>query len=834
MTALATGNVLVPNRVSIVAPCYNVEQFLTEFLDSLLAQTYKDLEIILVNDGATDRTGEMLREAKPRLEAEGYLVKLIEQQNKGLGGAVDTGLKHFTGEFLMWPDPDDWLTPESVERRVQIMRQNPDVGLLRTNARLFVQDRGEFDGHWFPVDTPAHRPVRLFEDFLYMRYFFAPVCHMVRSEMFLRVHPDRSIFFTRASSQNFQLLVPLVEAYPVLQVGEPLANYRVREDSRSRATKTHESLMRRFDQLYELADQTIPRLRTYRSDAHQTLRNFHWRMRMLPTAFRGAMYERASGLVEKSAIPRPRKVFAQTLLRVRCNPVFRKVDQVSGRIASRALARTFDATVRMPADEMRWGRDPVWAEPEAGVGGLQSVVSGGYCVGCGVCSALDPRIRMERDEMERYQALLPQGPVRKEAERACPFADGTASEDEIAGELYTDPELRRDSNLGVHLETFAGWVEEEDFRKQGSSGGMGAWLLCELLRKGLVDQVVHVAEMPRTPDDADAPLFAFKVSTTEAEVRAHAKSRYYPVELSDVVSHILATPGRYAVVAVPCFAKALRLAARQSAPLAERLAFVVGIVCGHLKSGAFAESLAWQCGIAPPDLVDVDFRMKLEGRPASRYGLRVDGLVDGRPVSVTRPMEGLIGANWGHGLFKLKACEFCDDVLAETADVTVGDAWLPQYDADSRGTNVAVVRHRQVLTLMQEAAAEGRLRLDDLSAQAVAASQAGGLRHRRDGLAYRLWLADREGVWRPNKRVSPKASHLTPKLQRIHRLRYALGQASHAAFLQAKQAGDFTVFTDKLTPLIRRYDREQSRSLARRVAGYAKRTLFGSKRAAGA
>lgn len=352
----------VPGRVSLIVPTYNVEAYLEDFISSVLAQSYKDLEVILVNDGANAATTEGLRAAVPRLEAEGYLVKLVEQANKGLGGAVDTGLKHFSGEFLMWPDPDDWLLPNSVERRVQILRDNPDVGLLRTNAKLFIEARQEFEGHFMPPERPARRATDLFEDLLFLRYFYGPVCHMVRSEMFLQVHPDRSIWFGPKSSQNFQMLVPFVEVFPVLEMpGEVLAAYRVREDSRSRApNKTREKLMERFDQLMELAEQTMPKLRTATPERLERMRNFHWRNRMLPTAFRACMKERAIHLVDRSALAEGRKALARRMIALQCRPGFQAMDRRTGRIASRALARSFDRLVRLPQDEMTWGTEPLW------------------------------------------------------------------------------------------------------------------------------------------------------------------------------------------------------------------------------------------------------------------------------------------------------------------------------------------------------------------------------------------------------------------------------------------------------------------------------------------
>lgn len=358
-----TDLTLVPNRVSLIVPSYNVEAYLEAFIASVVAQTYKDLEVILVNDGANQATTEGLRAAVPRLEAEGHLVKLIEQENKGLGGACDTGMKHFTGEFLMWPDPDDWLMPNSAERRVELMRANPEVGLLRTNARLWIEARGEYDGHFMPLEDDTRLATDLFENLLILRKYHAPVCHMVRSEMFLQVHPDRSIWFGPRSSQNFQMLVPFVERFPVLEVpSEVLAGYRVREDSRSRApSKSRETLMQRFDQLFELAGHTMPKLQSATPERLERMNNFHWRNRMLPTAFRAAMKDRCRALIDKSALDSSQKRRAHGLIALRCNPVFQALDARSGRIASRALARLFDRLVMMSLERVGWGTGSLWS-----------------------------------------------------------------------------------------------------------------------------------------------------------------------------------------------------------------------------------------------------------------------------------------------------------------------------------------------------------------------------------------------------------------------------------------------------------------------------------------
>ena len=137
-----------------------------------------------------------------------------------------------------------------------------------------------------------------------------------------------------------------------------------------------------------------------------------------------------------------------------------------------------------------------------------------------------------------------------------------------------------------------------------------------------------------------------------------------------------------------------------------------------------------------------------------------------------------------------------------------GDAWLPEFTADSRGTNVVVVRDRALLSLLERAQEESRIHLEALPIERVFESQAGGFRHRRDGLAYRLWQADKAGLWRPPKRVAPAWKHLNRKMRRIFRMRFELSEVSHRAFASAKEHRDFGVFLRVMTPLVRRYDRE--------------------------
>src|SRR3546814_928116 len=134
----------------------------------------------------------------------------------------------------------------------------------------------------------------------------------------------------------------------------------------------------------------------------------------------------------------------------------------------------------------------------------------------------------------------------------------------------------------------------------------------------------------------------------------------------------------------------------------------------------------------------VEFRLKNPGRPANWYTAQLS-LKDGN--SLSKDWWHLVDGDWGAGFFQNSACNFCDDVVAETADISFGDAWLEPYSSDGRGTNVIIVRSPVVHRLVRRGIEDGRIDLQTVDSHFVEQTQAAGFRQRREGLAYRLsWL----------------------------------------------------------------------------------------------
>lgn len=430
---------------------------------------------------------------------------------------------------------------------------------------------------------------------------------------------------------------------------------------------------------------------------------------------------------------------------------------------------------------------------------ISDVVARDICIGCGACAvATDGAIGISVNDKGMQCAsqadiqALDEASFAK-ADRVCPFSDNAANEDELAAPRSDETPMPINQSLGRYLAVLAG-RENDDARLVGSSsGGITSWLLKQLLESKRVDGVIHVGG---TGDDAR--LFAYRLSFSAADLDKHRKSIYYSTSLVDVLQEAKRhTDKTFAVVGVPCFIKSARLLAKEDESIARCLKYFVGIVCGHMKSSFFAEANAWQMGIAPDDVKQVDFRVKIPGRKSSQYQFEAVPR-SGEDVERRQPNK-MLGGSWGHGFFQPNACNFCDDVFAETADVAFGDAWLPKYRDDWRGTNVIVARNKEIVDILQEGANTEALNIENITVADIVKSQAGGLRHRRGGLSVRLQDDIEAGKNVPQKRVEPGYEGIPDWRVDLIRQRRKLSARSFETFKAAKESGDISRFLDPMS-----------------------------------
>lgn len=110
--------------VSIIIPCYNGEKFINRCLNSILEQSYLDMEIIIIDDGSTDDSKQLIQKWKNIFSKKNIEIKYIYQNNKGPASAINTGLKYIEGKYLSLLDVDDIFLENSIYERVNFLEKS--------------------------------------------------------------------------------------------------------------------------------------------------------------------------------------------------------------------------------------------------------------------------------------------------------------------------------------------------------------------------------------------------------------------------------------------------------------------------------------------------------------------------------------------------------------------------------------------------------------------------------------------------------------------------------------------------------------------------------------
>ena len=199
----------VHSLVSIVVPCYNKEQYIGGMLKSVYNQKWDNIELVLVNDGSTDGTRNVILKWIPKLERRGYKVKLIDQENKKLPGAVKEGLIHASGEYICSIDSDDEIDPEYASTLAGFLEENPEYQWVACDMLARDKpDRSE-DFTISEVMPSNHGTFHLLEDYFAMRMGLSVGHFMVRRELLARYQVIEN-FVTECGNQEPSFIIPLI------------------------------------------------------------------------------------------------------------------------------------------------------------------------------------------------------------------------------------------------------------------------------------------------------------------------------------------------------------------------------------------------------------------------------------------------------------------------------------------------------------------------------------------------------------------------------------------------------------------------------------------------
>lgn len=381
---------------------------------------------------------------------------------------------------------------------------------------------------------------------------------------------------------------------------------------------------------------------------------------------------------------------------------------------------------------------------------LSKVVENDLCIGCGACVQACPSKALDVNWNSHGFLVATSNDNRCDGGGACievcPFnpdpGPGYKNENGLAAAFLAEaPEHH--SKIGRYHSIYAGYSKKH--REASSSGGIATFVYEKLFEKGLIDHVVTVGE-----SEAAGTHYQYHIVSNKAELPRISKTRYHPVTLATVLEEIKQLEGRVAISGVGCFIKAIRLAQDKDPVLKDKIAFLVGIICGGVKSKFFTDYLAGRAGAVLGDFSSPEYRVKDPASTAMDYGFSCTD----NPSNTTKLIKMReVGDMWGTGLFKANACDFCDDVTTELADISLGDAWLKPYNQDGSGHNVIVSRNALAEQILQEGQESCELELESLPQEQFLASQQGSFNHRHDGMGTRVAMAERAGATVPPKRV---------------------------------------------------------------------------------
>ena len=264
--------------VTVLTPAFNRASFITETVESVLNQTYGNIEYIVVDDGSTDGTFEIIQQ----YSTAGKLTLLTHENhsNRGQSAALNLGLEAAKGTYVTILDSDDVLHPEKVSRQVEFLENNPDVGMVYGQAMAISEDGREL----FPIPGDDHVELGDPNHLLLDCYMALPGGAMVRKSVF-----DRAGYFEEGfrASQDHDMVVRIAEAAPFAFMKGTVFYYRKHGDSISnqgleRRWQTGFEILRRAAARYPYRKSTI---RKRRALIHFRMWQVCWRQRHYLRAF---------------------------------------------------------------------------------------------------------------------------------------------------------------------------------------------------------------------------------------------------------------------------------------------------------------------------------------------------------------------------------------------------------------------------------------------------------------------------------------------------------------------------------------------------------------------
>jgi len=374
---------------------------------------------------------------------------------------------------------------------------------------------------------------------------------------------------------------------------------------------------------------------------------------------------------------------------------------------------------------------------------INVVVKNNLCTGCGTCVSICPKEAIKLTTNEKKGIYVPEANSRKcdrcgICYKICPGheVDSKGINLEIFGK---SPE---DILIGNYLNCYIGYANDTDIRYNSSSGGLVTQILIFALEKGIIDGAL-VTKMKKDYPLEPEPFIA----RTKTDIIEASKSKYCPVPANIALKEIInSNEGeKFAVVGLPCHIQGIRKAEQINKKLRDKIVLHLGLFCHHGANFICTDFFLEKMGVKKEKVAR--FRYRGQGWPGRTSIELGNDCKKDNPYSHYWIYPSLY-------LFTPNRCFMCSDALSELADISLGDAWLPELSADKIGNSIVVSRNGIGEELLQRAEKENKLIMQHTSKEKLIESQKPALYFKKKSLSARKRILQLENRYLPSDNAS--------------------------------------------------------------------------------
>lgn len=358
---------------------------------------------------------------------------------------------------------------------------------------------------------------------------------------------------------------------------------------------------------------------------------------------------------------------------------------------------------------------------------IDSIVGDGLCTGCGTCIGICPKEAITLTNNKAKGIYLP----KRDREKCnlcgvCYAVCPGYSVDRKKLNMMVFSKEPDDVLLGNYINCYTGHTNDYNIRYNAASGGLVTQFLIFALEEKIIDGAL-VTSMKRENPLEPEPFIA----RTREEIIDAGKSKYCPVPANVALKEIieLDTSEKFAVVGLPCHINGVRKAQLLNAQLRDRVVLCLGLFCAKAITFRGTEFLLQRLNIEKSTIERIDYRGK--GWPG---GMSIR-LKNGRDIFI--PLSEYY--DYRFGMFTPFCCTVCNDYTSELADITFGDAWLPEFAGDKTGQSMIITRTSFTEEILQRMISKKLIEINKIGREQVIQSQ-GGFRYKKETLATRRFL----------------------------------------------------------------------------------------------